>query len=68
MLTSLDQLQANFALVGDKSQYAGSMNQEYLSAVSTTQGATALPQMRSPTSTSPGRWRCCPRSSPCRRK
>jgi hypothetical protein len=42
MLTSLDQLQANFALVGDKSQYAGSMNQEYLSAVSTTQGATGL--------------------------
>jgi hypothetical protein len=68
MLTSLDQLQANFALVGDKSQYAGSMNQEYLSAVSTTQGRPALPPMRSRASTSPWGRRCCPRSSPCRGK
>lgn len=42
MLTSLDQLQKNFALVGDKSQYAGSMNREYLSAIATTEGATGL--------------------------
>ena len=42
MLTSLDQLQKNFALVGDKSQYAGSMNKEYLSAIATSEGATGL--------------------------
>ncbi|CCA91305.1 phage tail tape measure protein [Novosphingobium sp. PP1Y] len=42
MLTSLDQLQKNFALVGDKSQYAGSMNREYLNAVATTAGSTQL--------------------------
>jgi phage tail tape measure protein, TP901 family, core region len=42
MLTSLDQLQKNFALVGDKGQYAGSMNKEYLSAIATSEGATGL--------------------------
>jgi len=42
MLTSLDQLKANFALVGDASQYAGSMNKEYLGAIATAEGATAL--------------------------
>lgn len=42
MLTSLDQLRQNFALVGDKSQYAGSMNKEYLSAIATSEGATGL--------------------------
>ena len=42
MLTSLDQLKTNFALVGDRSQYAGSMNKEFLSAIATTEGATGL--------------------------
>lgn len=42
MLTSLDQLQKNFGLVGDKSQYAGSMNREFLAATATTAGATGL--------------------------
>jgi TP901 family phage tail tape measure protein len=42
MLTSLDQLRTNFALVGDRSKYAGSMNKEFLSAIATTEGATGL--------------------------
>ncbi|MGE4323541.1 MAG: phage tail tape measure protein [Sphingobium sp.] len=42
MLTNLDKLQANFALIGDKAAYAGSMNKEYLSAIATTEGATGL--------------------------
>ncbi|PNU06463.1 phage tail tape measure protein [Novosphingobium guangzhouense] len=42
MLTNLDKLQTNFALVADKSQYAGSMQKEYLSAIATTEGATGL--------------------------
>jgi TP901 family phage tail tape measure protein len=42
MLTSLDQLQKNFALVGDKSQYAGSMNKEYLAAIATSEGAAGI--------------------------
>jgi hypothetical protein len=42
MLTKLDQLQKNFALIGDKSQYAGSMNKEFLSAINKTEGALGL--------------------------
>lgn len=42
MLTSLDQLKTNFAMVGDRSKYAGSMNKEFLSAIATTEGATGL--------------------------
>ncbi|WP_449471982.1 phage tail tape measure protein [Sphingobium chungangianum] len=42
MLTSLDQLKTNFAMVGDRSNYAGSMNKEFLSAIATTEGATGL--------------------------
>ncbi len=42
MMTSLDQLKKNFALVGDASQYAGSMNREYLGAIATAEGATGL--------------------------
>ncbi len=42
MLTNLDQLQKNFALIGDKSQYAGSMNKEFLSAINKTEGALGL--------------------------
>jgi phage tail tape measure protein, TP901 family, core region len=42
MLTSLDQLKTNFAMVGDRSKYAGSMNREFLSAIATTEGATGL--------------------------
>lgn len=42
MLVNLDKLQANFALIGDKAAYAGSMNKEYLAAIATTEGATGL--------------------------
>lgn len=42
MLVNLNKLQANFALVGDKAAYAGSMNKEYLAAIATTEGATGL--------------------------
>lgn len=42
MLTSLDQLQKNFELVGDKSKYADSMTKEYEGAIATTEGATGL--------------------------
>lgn len=42
MLTNLDKLQNNLTLVGDKAQYAGSMEKEYLSAIATSEGATGL--------------------------
>ena len=42
LLTNLDKLQKNFALVGDKSQYAGSMEKEFLARIATTEGATGL--------------------------
>lgn len=42
MLVKLNKLQANFALVGNKAAYAGSMNKEYLAAIATTEGATGL--------------------------
>jgi TP901 family phage tail tape measure protein len=42
MLTSLDQMRTNFAMVGDSSKYAGSMNREFLAATATTAGATGL--------------------------
>lgn len=42
MLTNLDGLKARFGLVGDKSQYAGSMTQEFNSRISTTKGATDI--------------------------
>lgn len=42
MLTNLDKLQANFQLVGNKAKYAGSMQNEYLARVATTEGATGL--------------------------
>ncbi|WP_459663676.1 phage tail tape measure protein [Novosphingobium sp. 11B] len=42
MLTNLDKLQTNLALVADKSKYAGSMEKEYLSAIATSEGATGL--------------------------
>ena len=42
MLTNLDKLRTNFALVGNSTQYAGSMQAEYLSAIATTEGATGL--------------------------
>lgn len=42
LLTNLDQLRVNFAMVGDKAKYAGSMQKEYLSRIATTEGATGL--------------------------
>lgn len=42
MLTNLERLQSNFALVGDQAKYAGSMNKEYLSRIATTEGAVGL--------------------------
>lgn len=42
MLTNLDQLQRNLALVGNKAAYAGSANKEFLSRIATTEGATGL--------------------------
>lgn len=42
LLTSLDQLKENLRLVGDASQYAGSMEQEYLTRIATTEGAVGL--------------------------
>ncbi|MPT48036.1 MAG: phage tail tape measure protein [Sphingobium sp.] len=42
MLTNLDQLQKNFQMIGDKSQYAGSMNAEFLAAINKTEGALGL--------------------------
>lgn len=42
MLTKLELLDQNFKLVGDKAQYAGSMNAEFLAAINTTEGALGL--------------------------
>ncbi|MEN7535879.1 phage tail tape measure protein [Aurantiacibacter flavus] len=42
LLTNLEQLEKNFALVGDEAQYAGSMQKEYLTRIATTEGATGL--------------------------
>lgn len=42
LLTSLDGLKERLGLVGDQAQYAGSMNKEFLSRISTTKGATGL--------------------------
>ncbi|MCC2602737.1 phage tail tape measure protein [Sphingopyxis yananensis] len=42
MLSNLEQLQKNFALIGDESQYAGSMNKEFLAAINKTEGALGL--------------------------
>lgn len=42
MLTSLDKVQVALGIVGNKSQYAGSMQKEFLSKISTTKGATGL--------------------------
>lgn len=42
LLTNLDQLRKNLALVGDSSSYAGSMEAEYQARIATTEGATGL--------------------------
>ncbi|MDR6144963.1 TP901 family phage tail tape measure protein [Sphingomonas sp. SORGH_AS870] len=42
LLTNLDGLKQRLGLVGDKSQYAGSMTGEFLSRINTTKGATDL--------------------------
>lgn len=42
LLTALPQLEANFALVGDKTKYAGSMEAEYQSRARTTSNAVQL--------------------------
>lgn len=42
MLTNLGKLQTNLQLVGDKAQYAGSMQAEYMARIATTEGATGL--------------------------
>lgn len=42
MLTQLDQLKNNITLIGDQSQYAGSMNAEFLARIATTEGITGL--------------------------
>lgn len=42
LLVNLDKLQTNFGLVGDKAQFAGSMQKEYLARLATTEGATGL--------------------------
>jgi TP901 family phage tail tape measure protein len=44
LLTALPQLEANFALVGDKTRYAGSMQAEYVSRSNTTSNAVRLAQ------------------------
>lgn len=46
LLTSLGTLQKNFKSVGDESQYAGSMNNEYAARAATTQNAMQLLQNR----------------------
>lgn len=46
LLTSLGTLQRNFKSVGDESQYAGSMNNEYAARAATTQNAMQLLQNR----------------------
>lgn len=42
LLSNLDALQDNFNKVGDKAQYAGSMEQEYISRCNTAENATQL--------------------------
>ncbi len=42
LLTNLEELKRRLGLVGDKSQYAGSMTAEFLSRINTTTGATDL--------------------------
>lgn len=42
LLTNLDQLKENLRLVGDAAHYAGSMEQEYLTRIATTEGAVGL--------------------------
>jgi len=42
MLTGLDQLKTNFAMVGDESQYAGSMLKEFQNKTGGTEGAVTL--------------------------
>lgn len=42
LLNDLTQLKREMGLVGDRSQYAGSMTQEFLSRINTTQGATDI--------------------------
>ncbi|WP_375292452.1 phage tail tape measure protein [Sphingomonas melonis] len=42
LLTNLDGLQQRLGLVGDRAKYSGSMTQEFLSRINTTQGATDL--------------------------
>ncbi|OCC25325.1 phage tail tape measure protein [Croceicoccus estronivorus] len=42
MLTNLDRLKQNLALVGDETAYAGSMQKEYLTRIATTEGAVGL--------------------------
>lgn len=42
MLTGLDQLKTNFEMVGDESQYAGSMYNEFLNKTGGTEGAVSL--------------------------
>lgn len=42
LLNNLDQLKENLALVGDAARYAGSMEQEFLTRIATTEGATGL--------------------------
>lgn len=42
MLTQLDLLEDNFALIGDNARYAGSMQQEFLDSINNTEGALGL--------------------------
>lgn len=42
LLTNLEQLRKNLALVGDNASYAGSMEKEYQARIATTEGATGL--------------------------
>lgn len=46
LLTSLGTLQKNFKSIGDETQYAGSMNNEYAARAATTQNAMQLLQNR----------------------
>ncbi len=42
LLTNLDQLQRNYAFVGDKARYAGSMNAEFINRMNTTGNKLAV--------------------------
>lgn len=42
LITNLDKLRGNLRLVGDASQYAGSMEKEYLTRIATTEGVVGL--------------------------